>query len=93
MSEHAEFGRSGNQANAAGSGGGRKKRKNGLLSRLKKFGSQGKLGRGFEINADTYNYFLRIFELCNKNEFETEEEKGTARLRLLRNQSGLLLKD
>ena len=56
------------------------KRKSGQKSRFlqkaKKFGKQGKLGRGYEIDSDTYNYFVKIQELCQKDEFETEDEKS-----------------
>lgn len=62
---------------------GPRRRKSGLVSRLKKFGSQGKLGRGYEINSETYNYFLKIFELCNKNEFENDEERSKGQLIIL----------
>jgi hypothetical protein len=58
----------------------RNKRKSGkksrLLTKAKKFLSQGKLGRGFEIDKETYNYFLRVLELWQKQEFKDEDERG-----------------
>ena len=58
----------------------KRKRKSGknsrFLQKAKKFGKQGKLGHGHEVDTDTYNYFLRVLELFNKNEFETDEERG-----------------
>jgi len=62
---------------AAGKG----KRKSGqrskFMAKAKKFAKQGRLGRGFEIDKDTYDYFLRVLELSQKNEFEAEEDRGT----------------
>lgn len=54
----------------------KRKRKSGFFSKAKKFGKQGKLGRGYEIDSETYSYFLNVLELCQKNEFENDEDKS-----------------
>jgi hypothetical protein len=59
---------------------GKVRRKNGkaskFMQRAKKFAKQGKLGKGFDIDTETYNYFLSVLDLSRKNEFENEDEKG-----------------
>ncbi|XP_069687625.1 nucleolar protein 9 [Periplaneta americana] len=52
----------------------RKKRKS-VLKNARKYGKQGKFGRGSFLNEDTYQYFVRVLELLQSNNFETEEEK------------------
>ncbi|OXA37661.1 Nucleolar protein 9 [Folsomia candida] len=60
---------------------GNTKRKSGQKSRLlqkaKKFAKQGRLGRGFEVDTETYNYFVQVLELWQKNAFESDEERET----------------
>jgi len=60
-----------------GGGGKNRKRKSGFFAKAKKFGRQGKLGRGFEVDQDTYSYFLQVLEFCHKNEFENDEDRDT----------------
>lgn len=59
---------------------GKPRRKSGKKSRFlqkaKKFAKQGRLGRGFEVDTETYNYFVTVLDLCQKNEFDTPEDRG-----------------
>ncbi len=34
------------------------------------------LGRGYEVDSETYNYFLQVLEIWQKNEFSSDEERG-----------------
>jgi len=67
-------------AKSKGSFAGKPRRKSGKKSRFlqkaKKFAKQGRLGKGFEVDTDTYNYYLTVLDLCQKNEFETTEDRG-----------------
>ncbi|CAB4068084.1 NOP9 [Lepeophtheirus salmonis] len=41
----------------------------------KKFGKQGRYGKGRSIDSDSYNYLLRVLETLNNQPFESSEEK------------------
>jgi len=51
----------------------KKKKKKTFMQRAKKFGKSGRFGKGKEIDRDTYEYFLRVFEQLNQG-FESDEE-------------------
>lgn len=53
-----------------------KKKKRSFNQKLKKFGRQGKFAGGFQMDPETYSYFVRIFELLREDDFETDEERG-----------------
>lgn len=52
------------------------KGKRSFLKQVKRFGKQGKLGRGFQVDSETYSYFVRVYELLRKDDFENDEERG-----------------
>ena len=52
-----------------------KKKKKSFLQRTKKFGKSGRFGRGQEIDASTYNYFVQVLSTLNANDFEDDEAK------------------
>lgn len=52
--------------------------KRSFLERAKRFGKQGRLGRGADVDIETYTYFVRILELLRKDEFEEDDERGKA---------------
>ena len=51
------------------------KKKKSFLQKAKKFGKQGRLGQGKNIDQDTYDYFVRVLENL-KQDFEDAEAKG-----------------
>jgi len=53
-----------------------KRRRNKFLSNAKKFGQKGNFGKGFEVEVETFQYFLRVMDLFQKNAFDSEEDKG-----------------
>ena len=53
----------------------KRKKKKSLLQQAKKFGKKGRFGRGQDIEASTYNYFVQVLETLNLNQFEDEESK------------------
>jgi len=59
------------------SGVGKCRKRKSLLKNAKKYGKEGKFGRGTNLNEDIYQYFVHVLELVEKNKFETEEEKGS----------------
>ena len=61
--------------------GGRAKKKRSFLTKAKKYARSGCYGRGQQIDEDTYNYFVRIYERL-REEFEDEEEKGSSILNI-----------
>lgn len=54
----------------------RRKRKRGksVLMNARRYGKQGKFGRGSHLDEDVYQYFVRVLELL-KAGFENAEEK------------------
>ena len=52
-----------------------KKKKKSFLQKTKKFGKSGRFGRGQEIDASTYNYFVQVLSTLNANDFEDDEAK------------------
>ena len=53
----------------------KRKKKKSLLQQAKKFGKKGRFGRGQDIEASTYNYFVQVLETLNLNQFEDDESK------------------
>ena len=51
----------------------KRKKKKSFLQKAKKFGKSGRFGKGKEIDRETYDYFLRVFEQLNHG-FESDEE-------------------
>ena len=51
----------------------KRKKKKTFLQRAKKFGKSGRFGKGREIDRETYDYFLRVFEQLNHG-FESDDE-------------------
>jgi nucleolar protein 9 len=54
----------------------KKKKKRSFLQQAKKFGKQGRFGKGQDIDANTYNYFVQVLSNLDKNDFEDEESRG-----------------
>lgn len=52
----------------------KRKRKKTFLSNARKYGKKGCYGRGSELDADTYQYFVRILE-AYKEGFPSDEDK------------------
>lgn len=52
----------------------KRKRKKTFLSNARKYGKKGYYGRGSQLDADTYQYFVRILE-AYKEGFPSEEDK------------------
>ena len=50
-----------------------RKKKKSFLQRAKKFGKSGRFGKGKEIDRETYDYFLRVFEQLNHG-FESDDD-------------------
>lgn len=54
----------------------KKKKKKSFLQKAKKYGKKGQFGRGHNIDASTYNYFVQVLaNLDKKDVFEDEEAK------------------
>lgn len=53
----------------------KRKRKKSFLKNARKYGKKGCYGRGTQLDADTYQYFIRIMEVF-KEGFDTDEDKG-----------------
>ncbi|XP_040572320.1 nucleolar protein 9 [Lepeophtheirus salmonis] len=53
----------------------KKKKKRSFFQKAKKFGKQGRYGKGRSIDSDSYNYLLRVLETLNNQPFESSEEK------------------
>ncbi|KAF5281835.1 hypothetical protein FQA39_LY05049 [Lamprigera yunnana] len=53
----------------------KRKRKKNFLKNAKGYGKKGMYGRGTQLDADTYQYFVRILEV-HKEGFPSEEEKS-----------------
>lgn len=51
-----------------------KKRKS-FLQNARKYAKKGRFGRGSYMEADTYNYFVRILEVYNEG-FDSDEDKS-----------------
>lgn len=51
----------------------KRKKKKSFLQKAKKFGKSGRFGKGREIDRETYDYFLRVFEQLNHG-FEDDPE-------------------
>lgn len=54
----------------------RRKRKKSFLKNARKYGKKGCYGRGSQLDADTYQYFVRILEAF-KEGFPSDEDKRT----------------
>lgn len=54
----------------------KRKRKKTFLSNARKYAKRGYYGRGSHMDADTYDYFVKILEVYRQG-FENDEEKGT----------------
>ena len=54
----------------------KKKKKKSFLKQAKKFGKRGNFGKGHNIDATTYNYFVQVLDTLDKNEFEDQDSKG-----------------
>ena len=54
----------------------KKKKKKSFLKQAKKHGERGHFGKGHDIDASTYNYFVQVLDTLGKNEFEDEDSKG-----------------
>lgn len=52
----------------------KRKRKKTFLQNARKYAKKGYYGRGSRLDADTYQYFVKIME-AYKEGFETDEEK------------------
>lgn len=50
-----------------------RKKKRSFLQKAKKFGKSGRFGKGKEIDRETYDYFLRVFEQLNHG-FDSDDE-------------------
>lgn len=50
--------------------------KRSFLQKAKKFGKQGKLGKGSQVDSETYSYYVRILELLRVDDFDTDENRG-----------------
>ena len=46
------------------------------MKQAKKFGERGNFGKGHNIDATTYNYFVQVLDTLHKNEFEDQDSKG-----------------
>ena len=44
----------------------KRKKKKSFAQKMKKFGKQGRFGKGQEIEASTYNYFVQVLENLNQ---------------------------
>jgi len=53
----------------------KKKKKKSFLKQAKKHGERGHFGKGHDIDASTYNYFVQVLDTLGKNEFEDEDSK------------------
>ncbi|QQP57540.1 Pumilio domaincontaining protein C14orf21like [Caligus rogercresseyi] len=53
-----------------------KEKKKSFFQKAKKFGKQGRFGKGRSIESDTYHYLLRVLETLNNQPFESPEEKS-----------------
>lgn len=60
----------------------KRKRKKSFLKNARKYGKKGCYGRGAQLDADTYQYFIRIMEVF-KEGFDTEEDKSLCEILLL----------
>lgn len=54
----------------------KRKRKTNFLKNARKYAKKGCYGRGSQLEADTYQYFVRIME-AYKEGFPSDDEKGT----------------
>lgn len=52
-----------------------RKRKKSFLQQATKYGKKGNYGRGTNITEETFQYFLHILKVLNRD-FETLDEKG-----------------
>lgn len=50
--------------------------KRSFLQRAKRFGKQGRLGKGTEVDSETYSYYVRILELLRVDDFDTDDNRG-----------------
>lgn len=60
----------------------KRKRKKTFLRNARKYGKKGCYGRGSELDADTYQYFVRIME-AYKEGFPSHDDKGEHNYTLL----------
>ena len=54
----------------------KRKKKKSFLQKAKKFGKQGRFGKGHNIDSNTYNYFVQVLGTLDKNDFEDQEARG-----------------
>ncbi|KAG8223528.1 hypothetical protein J437_LFUL002579 [Ladona fulva] len=59
---------------APGSKHGKRKRNKSFIQTAKKYGKQGRFGRGSHVTEDVYQYFVRVLEM-SRQEFGTIEDK------------------
>lgn len=53
----------------------KRKRKKTFLKNARKYGKKGCYGRGSQLDAETYQYFVRIMEVYREG-FENDEDKS-----------------
>lgn len=65
----------------------KRKKKKTVLKQARKYARKGWFGRGTHVDQETYEYFLRIYEM-KIDEFESEEEKVTVANNALKQTEG-----
>lgn len=54
----------------------KKKSKKSYLQKARRYGVRGILGRGRQIDQDTYDYFVRVLDTLNREAWDDEEGQG-----------------